>query len=345
MSDALVDTIRGLDRTIPVADWMRAAFGIARRHGLDDPVCDTPQQARALMRRMATAGRADVAFGRIMDGHVNAVQLVRAYGDAGDVTALAAALANDAILGVWNSDLPGSPLACAEGGWQGGKNFASGAGFVTHALVTTNANDPAATTMWLADMAAAGAAIDRDWWDPIGMSRSETHIARFDGVDPSAMRRIGPAGAYQRQPMFSAGALRFVAVQVGAVHALFDHVRDHLVRTDRAANPHQSHRLARLFVLADAGYALLDRTAACWATGANEPLIALVAAARGAIEDIAMEAMTIAERAVGVQGMLRRHPLSAVLNDLAVYLRQPNPDGARSAAGAAAAAGVLIPGM
>lgn len=344
MTNVAVDAIRALDRDLPVADWMRAAFGLARHHGLDDANCRTPEDARQLMRRMAAAGRADVAFGRIMDGHVNAVQLVRHYGDDADRLALDVALGAGAILGVWNSDCPGAPLTFENGCWKGGKNFASGAGFVTHALVTTCANDPAGTRMWLVDMSCVSATLDRDWWDPIGMSRSETHIVRFDDAPAAAFRPIGSPGDYQRQPMFSAGALRFVAVQAGAVHGLFDHVRDHLVDADRAANPHQSHRLARLFVLANAGYALIDQVATHWSETEAEPLVARVAAARGAIEDIAVEAIAIAQSAVGVQGMLRRHPLSAVLADLSVYLRQPNPDGARSAAGAAAAAGILVPG-
>ncbi len=339
MSDTAVAAIRRIDRSQTVGDWMRAAFAVARAAGLDRAGEDTPDQARALMRRMAAAGRADVAFGRILDGHVNAVQLVRCYGDG---ALLDRVLAGGGILGVWNSDLPGDGLRRAGDGWAGGKNFASGAGFVTHPLVTTDANDPAATRMWLVDMARAGAAIDRDWWDPIGMSRSETHIVDFTGSDPAAFAGVGGPGDYQRQPAFSGGALRFVAVQAGAVHALFDHVRDHLIATDRTGHPHQSHRLARLFVLADAGYALLDATAAHW----NDPdtLLPRVAAARGAIEDIATEALAIAQASVGVQGMLRRHPLSAVIADLSVYLRQPNPDGARSAAGAAAAVGTIVPG-
>ncbi len=339
MSDTAVAAIRAIDRNRPVGDWMRTAFTLARAAGLDRTDEDTPAQARALMRRMAVAGRADVAFGRILDGHVNAVQLVRRYGDG---ALLGRVLAGGGILGVWNSDLPGDGLCRAGDGWAGGKNFASGAGFVTHPLVTTDANDPAATRMWLVDMTAANPAIDRDWWDPIGMSRSETHIVDFTSSDPAAFTAIGGPGEYQRQPAFSGGALRFVAVQAGAVHALFDHVRDHLIATDRTGHPHQSHRLARLFVLADAGYALLDATAAHW----NDPdtLLPRVAAARGAIEDIATEALAIAQASVGVQGMLRRHPLSAVIADLSVYLRQPNPDGARSAAGAAAAAGTIVPG-
>ena len=333
--DAVVADIRALPARADNAGWMRQAFALARAAGLADTQCDTPIAAAALMRRMAAAGRADLPFGRLFEGHVNALLLIRAHG--GHVP-------DDAISGVWNSDIPGDPLHEADGALHGGKNFASGAGIVTHPLVTLDANDPARNRMLVVDIARATTAIDTGWWNPIGMARSETHIVHFDGTVLPDAWRLGDPGAYQRQPGFSAGALRFVAVQAGGVHALFDHVRDHLVAHARAGHPHQKHRLARLFGLADAGYALIDRTAAAWSTTDPTRIVPLVAAARAGIEAIATEALAIAQAAVGVQGLQHAHPLAATVADLSVYLRQPNPDGARDAAGDAAAAGTIVPG-
>jgi len=332
---AIVATLRALPDRADNPGWMRRAFAHATQAGLADISCATPSEAQAMMRRMATAGRADLPFGRLFEGHVNALILVAAQGGTAPA---------DAILGVWNSDIPGEPLRIDAGLLHGGKNFASGAGFVTHPIVTLDANDPHANRMLLVDMARATVGIDRAWWNPVGMLRSETHIVRFDGTAVDDRWYLGAPGAYQRQPGFSAGALRFVAVQAGGVHALFDHVRDHLLATGRAGHPHQKHRLARLFGLADAGYALIDRTAAAWDTTDPTRIVPLVAAARGGIEAIATEALAIAQAAIGVQGMQHTHPLAAVLTDLAVYLRQPNPDGARDAAGDAAAAGTIVPG-
>ena len=321
---------------------MRAAFDVARRAGLDNAADGDAAAARALMRRMAVAGRADLAFGRLFEGHVNAIQLVLAHGDAEQIGALHADIAEGAILGVWNSDASERGLRVGDGRFEGAKNFASGAGIVTHPLVTTDANDPSSTRMYLCDLRQRDVPIDRGWWRPIGMIRSETHIVDLTGLP--APDAVGPPGAYQRQPAFSAGALRFVAVQVGGVHAVFDAVRDHLVATDRARHPIQRHRLARLFGLADAGYALIDRTASAWSIADPMRIVPLVAAARGAIEANATEALALAQAAVGVQGLMTGHPLARVVTDLSVYLRQPNPDGARDAAGEAAAAGAITPG-
>lgn len=321
---------------------MRAAFDVARQAGLDDQEDADAAAARALMRRMAVAGRADLAFGRMFEGHINAMQLVLTHGDVEQIRTLRIDIAAGAILGVWNSDAPDRGLRVVHGRFAGAKNFASGAGIVTHALVTTDANDPTETRMYLCDLRRGDASIDRGWWRPIGMARSETHIVDLTGLPAPAP--IGPRGAYQQQPAFSAGALRFVAVQAGGVHALFDAVRNHLVATDRARHPIQRHRLARLFGLADAGYALVDRTADVWSVTDPTRIVPLVAAARGAIEANATEALALAQAAVGVQGLMAGHPLARVVTDLSVYLRQPNPDGARDAVGDAAAAGTITPG-
>ena len=343
MRTALIKSLRAALGGRDTDAAMRAAFAVARQAGLDDPVCDTPEEARALMRRMALAGHADLAFGRLFEGHVNAVQLIRAHGTAEQGAVLNSGLANGAILGVWNSDQPGNGLTFDGTRLTGAKNFASGAGIVTDALVTVEANDPARTRMVLVKL-GPGVPIDRRWWRPIGMERSETHIVDLSGLTVRSDMIIGAPGAYQAQPAFGAGALRFVAVQAGGIHALFDAVRGHLVEKDRAGNPHQKHRLARLFGLADTAYALLDRTVRVWGTDEPDRLLALVAAARGTIETLAMEAIAIAEAAVGVQGLLAPHPLARIVTDLSVYLRQPNPDGARDHAGDAAAAGLIVPG-
>jgi hypothetical protein len=54
--------------------------------------------------------------------------------------------------------------------------------------------------------------------------------------------------------------------------------------------------------------------------------------------------MEIAERSVGVAGMMESHPLERLSRDLRTYLRQPNPDGALASVGAAVANGIWLPG-
>ena len=55
--------------------------------------------------------------------------------------------------------------------------------------------------------------------------------------------------------------------------------------------------------------------------------------------------ITLAQAAIGVQAMFVDHPLSAMLADLNVYLRQPAPDAQRARLGAAVAAGLVSPSL
>jgi alkylation response protein AidB-like acyl-CoA dehydrogenase len=98
------------------------------------------------------------------------------------------------------------------------------------------------------------------------------------------------------------------------------------------------------------GYAWLDHAANWWvkienAIGDhdNAGVIATMNAARTAIERAALHVLELAERSVGAAGMIAPHPLERLLRDLRTYLRQPNPDAALAAVGAAVAAGLWSP--
>jgi hypothetical protein len=181
------------------------------------------------------------------------------------------------------------------------------------------------------------------------MQRSETHLVRWAdaGIDPSAL--VGAADDYAREPWFSGGALRFVAVQAGGVAGIFDRVRDHLVAAGRADDPHQAGRLADLFGCADlaaaAAAAAVRSAAAVWRVGPDPVRMAHIAAARLQVAGLADTAIAIAQQAVGLQGMFLAHPLSAALTDLTVYLRQPAPDAQRMRVGRAVSEGRIEPAL
>ncbi|WP_085808847.1 acyl-CoA dehydrogenase [Sphingomonas sp. TZW2008] len=309
------------------------------------PPCDPGDAGayHALLRPLYAAGRRDLPLGRLLEGHVDAVQIVQRYGDANQRAALANALAGGATLGVWNAALPGVPLVLGEGGLEGGKSYASGAGVLSHALVT--ADTPAGQHLLLLDLTRVAPTIDRDWWRVTGMQRSETHQVHWRGAAVLDDARIGSPGCYAREPYFSGGALRFVAVHAGGIAALFDHTRDHLVATARADDPFQAARLAELFALAAGAAATVRDAAVAWFEGYGEARLARVAAARLAVTDAAERAIILAQQAVGLQGQFLAHPLAATLADLSVYVRQPAPDAQRLRVGRAVRDGLLSPDL
>lgn len=331
-----------LDPAWPVARYM--ADGIftltTELEALDDPA--DPAAMRRLLSLLYRAGRTDLALGRLFEGHVDALQIIHRYGNrnlAGEMVSKARA---GATFGVWNAPLPGERLVCRDGRVTGGKAFASGAGLLSHALVTTDPGDKTAVRLWLIDLAAEPPEIDREWWKTIGMARSETHLVRWNGA--SAVE-IGGAGDYEREPWFGGGQLRFVAVQSGGIAAIFDQVRDHLVGRGRADDPYQLGRLGRLFALAESAAATVAAAGDAWFGADDEARVARADAARAGVTAAAEDAIALAQAAVGLQGLFHAHPLSRVLTDLTVYLRQPGPDASLARAGSAAAAGLIEPGL
>ncbi|MCP3735755.1 acyl-CoA/acyl-ACP dehydrogenase [Sphingomonas sp. RP10(2022)] len=322
---------------------LRAAIAAA---GWDHAPPRDPRDAAeylAILRPLHATGRRDLPLGRLLEGHVDAGQIVQRYGNPDQVARLRHALAGGAMLGVWNAALPGEPLALADGRLRGAKSYASGAGVLTHALVT--AQGDGGTRLLLLDLAATPPVVDRDWWRTTGMQRSETHRVRWPDVAVDDDAAIGEPDSYAREPYFSGGALRFVAVHAGGIAGLCDQVRDHLVATGRADDPFQAARLAEAFWLADQAAAFVRRAAVDWFEHDGEARLARIAATRLAVTDAAERAIALAQAAVGLAGQFLDHPLSALLADLAVYLRQPAPDAQRLRVGRAVRDGLLSPSL
>ncbi|MFN6936030.1 MAG: acyl-CoA dehydrogenase, partial [Tsuneonella sp.] len=198
---------------------------------LGDP--STPDALLDLLRLLYRVGRSDLPLGRVFEGHVDALQIIIRLGTPAQ-GAFARTAAQTGIFGVWNADLPDDPLRMEDGRLTGGKAFASGAGLLSHALVSIDAEGR--RQLLLIDLATMPAAIDTKWWDVTGMQRSQTHQVRWDALLPSGTM-IGQPGDYVEEPWFSGGALRFAAVQAGGIAGVVDQVRDLLVAAGRAVDP------------------------------------------------------------------------------------------------------------
>ncbi len=301
----------------------------------------------AMLRVLYEVGRVDLPLARLLEGHVDAVQIVQRLGNERQSASLREKVADGKILGVWNAALTGTPLVLYGNQLQGAKSFASGAGILDFALVTaerTEGSDISAQLV-LMDLIAAPPRIDQTWWNVTGMQRSQTHQVQWDKTKIQADALLGKPGSYADEPWFSGGALRFVAVQAGAVAGIFDQTQHHLEATGRLDDPFQKVRLGELFNLADSAAGKVSRTARRWFEETDQARLTRVAAARTHVLAVALEAMTLARAAVGVKSMFNVHPLAALLTDLDVYLRQPAPDAARLLAGSAAGSGLLLPGL
>ena len=239
-----------------------------------------------------------------------------------------------------DTEAPGeAPLVLdAQGTLRGRKILCSGAGHVARGLVTArDAANPTLPPRMVLVPLAAGERADLLPWTAQGMRPSATGAVDFTGLAPGEARLIGAPGDYSRQPDFSGGAWRFAAVHCGGAEALLGHLRTHLRRTGRGADPHQAARLgtaalavetARLWVEAASERAEVSRAG----EDSGEGTVAFVNLARLAVERAGLEFIELASRSMGLSACMRPNPIERTLRDLATYLRQPNPDGALASA-------------
>ncbi|OJU85780.1 MAG: hypothetical protein BGO11_07835 [Solirubrobacterales bacterium 70-9] len=174
-----------------------------------------------LLRRVAAA---DASVGRILDGHLNAVERLEVAAEP-DVCEreLAAVAASQRLLGVWGADPgpgEGEPARLREGArglvLSGTKTFCSGAGGVDAALVMVGSDGGSAPSLVLLDCGAE-VEIDRDWYRAAGLRASESHRVTFHDTPVTAV--LGEPGELARDPWFSRDAMRTAASWAGMVDA------------------------------------------------------------------------------------------------------------------------------
>jgi alkylation response protein AidB-like acyl-CoA dehydrogenase len=338
--DPVLAAVRSL-----AADWDRAngpetfpKDRVAALHAAGATAAFVEMEGRvdALVDVLRAVGGADLSLGRVYEGHVNAVQLGAAYGDASQRATLDADVAAGCVYGVWNTEpMPGLALE-DEGGQQflqGAKSFATGAGYLDRILVTARDAD-GAKQLVLVDIAGLGERADNRAWQVRGMCGTQSGTFDFSGMPIGAAETIGAPGDYEREPRFSAGAWRFTAVQLGAVEALVRHLRDHLVQTGKGADPIQRARFGAC-VAATRSAGLWVRQAAHRAQDQAEGAIPLVLMTRGVVEEAGLAMMEAAARSVGTASFFAGSRIDRITRDLGLYLRQPVPDQARDRAAGA----------
>lgn len=290
-----------------------------------------------LLLILKEVGRGDLSVGRIYEGHVNALQLVRLFGTAAQVERWRADARAGHVFGVWNTEAGDGvwfePLDNHRLRLHGAKTFASGGIDVTRPIVPGSLDG--GWQMALVPLDACDVVVDTSWWDPIGMRASVSYRVDFTGAIITTDDLLGAPGDYHRQPWFSGGAIRFAAVQLGGAEALLEQARSYLRALDRTTDPHQRARMGEAAILVESGN--------LWLRGAAEAVdlqldrsriepadrpIAYANMTRLAIERVCLGVMEIVERSVGARGLLRPHPIERVVRDLTMYLRQPAPDAA-----------------
>ena len=347
-------------------DWLRKA-------GLLTAVLPTsqggaglgePGAALALLQTLYHIGRGNLAVGRLWEGHVNALLLIRCFGSPAQLARAAADARAGHLFGVWNTENPADgvrleaqPGALGRYRLRGAKTFASGAGHITRPVLTGALPVPPAKRLDQGPVRLAvpgpptppsgwqllllrtdeqPPVLDRSFWRPLGMRATASFRADFTGLAIGPDDLIGQPNDYYRAPWFGGGATRFAAVQLGGAAAVLDETRRFLRRLGRIDDPYQRQRLGEMLAMHEAGqqwlrgaaeHAALPATPTEQLTPARlAAMAAYVNAVRATTEDTCLQTLRLAERSVGARGLLQPEPFERLHRDLTHYLRQPAPD-------------------
>lgn len=303
-------------------------------------------QTAQLLYLLKRIGSANLAVGRVYEGHVNALYLIHLYATPARRSSWYADVINhNRLFSVWNTQANDGVRIDAseqtEGLYhiKGAKTFCSGAGWIQRPLITgelraTDQHGSERTGWQMAIVPTERVAPipqDARFWQPLGMRASASFKLDFTGVNLTETDLLGQPGDYLRQPFFSGGAIRFAAVQLGGAEALYAATRQFLMGMHRTDDLLQQTRLAEMAYLIESGNQWLqaagDKTDQWLAEGADwTKIVAYANMTRTAIEEICLRIMPLAERCVGARGLLRPHPFERIHRDLTHYLRQPAPD-------------------
>ncbi len=288
-------------------------------------------QPRALLNALREVGRGDLSVGRLFEGHVNALALFDWYASPDQLEWLASELDRGAWFGVWATEpVPGVAIVDGTDGpaLTGSKHFASGAGGIDYAIVTAR---PASGHRPIVVIPANHTdRTDLSGWRVRGMRASSSGRYDCSGYPAGPSNILGAPGDYDREPRFTAGAWRFLAVQLGGIEGLLIEVRRALSDTARG-DPVQRARFADAVAATRTAY-LWVREAADRAAREDADAPVFVQMCRGIVERAALDVMEAAARLLGTRSAFDGERADKIIRDLSLYLRQAGPDYARDQA-------------
>ena len=283
-----------------------------------------PAGAAAAFTLLRLLGQGSLAIGRVYEAHVNAIRLMTRYGAPAHLAAATDAARAGSLFALWVTDPAEGGLTLLPGDiLRGRKQFCSAAGHVQYAVVTAHdlnghtrlAFAPLGRQVTTAPLAGGLQ----------GVRAATTGQVSFNSVSAMA---FGKDGDYLLEPDFSAGAWRTSAITLGGLDALIDETITQLRARKRLGDPHQQARVGQLLTAQETARLWMAEAAQRAETAAATPedAVAYVSLARLAVERACLEAITLAQRSLGLAAFVRPNPAERLCRDLATYLRQPAPD-------------------
>ena len=299
------------------------------------PLAGGQQHTAELLQHLKLVGRGNLSTGRIYEGHINALELIRLYGTPAQQDRYYAEARAGHLFGVWNTEMrDGIHLyEQADGSVrvEGAKSFCSGSVHVTRPIITGVRHAADGTErgwqMLIPELDKTDLPVDESFWTPLGMQNSVSYKIDFSGLVISPEQLLGQPDDYETQPHFSGGAIRFAAVHLGGAEALLDATVAFLRQVRRTENCYQRTRVGQMAILVEGGNQWLARAGRVNDTATDsEQIITMANMTRTAIAEACVQCLQLAERCVGSRGLMHPGRLARLHTDLSMYLRQPAPD-------------------
>jgi alkylation response protein AidB-like acyl-CoA dehydrogenase len=291
-------------------------------HGYDRaPFVPLPGHGATLARWRALAAVAacDLGLVKLFEGHTDALAILA---ELQGPTPPAGSR-----WGVWAAEPPDARVQAVKVGIRsdgeglrlsGTKAWCSGAGVVTHALVTAWLNDEPILAAVAMDQPFIS--IDASKWQAVGMQATASADVSFDEASATL---VGGVHSYVRRPGFWHGGAGIAACWYGAAAQIGRMLRE--ASTQRA----DAHRLAHLgavdVALAGAAAVLRETAAHIDANPLAESQREAMRA-RLVIEEAATAVMNHATRTLGAGPLCRNARFARALADLPVFLRQSHAE-------------------
>jgi len=295
-----------------------------------------PGSNLALLQILKSIGKGNLILGRIIEGHINAQILINQFGSKKQKKIFARDAVEGKLFGVWNTQANDGTFISKIGKdiyqLDGSKTFATGTDFVMRPIVTAAKKD-GGWQMCVVPLEKASVKSESTWWNPMGMKSSRSFKITFLKTEISKINLLGKSGEYYDQPWFSGGAVRFAAVQMGAVEQLMDETKKYLISLNRTHDPFQKMRIGQMSIAVKSGNQWINDAANRMDRFMKRPtkieaeeIVIFANMMRTAIELICTEVIILCQKCVGARGLNKPYHFERIIRDLNTYLRQPAPD-------------------
>ena len=307
-----------LDPAQAPAAWL----GWLVRQGLDQ--LPLPGSGATLLRWRALCAVAehDLSLAKLYEGHTDALAVMAEVDTS-------AALVKGASWGLWAAEAPDGrtliePIEGPRVSLQGAKRWCSGAGHLSHGLLTAWYADGRSPQLVRVAMDQLGVSVSSSAWHAVGMAGSVSADISFQGPVGHV---VGAPGAYLQRPGFWHGGAGIAACWHGGALALAGALRQALRRspaTGRSA--FQLAALAKVDLSLMSTAALL-REAALWIdTHRFDDASAVALRVRLAAEAGARQVLDEVGRALGATPFCRDARFARAAADLPVFVRQSHAE-------------------